>query len=140
MSFDLDGFETQEVVEKTQSRAVKVTFCEDCGSVLVPFADGKVLKLRCENCSRTFPCYNNKVYLNVIKKEGTMNTVMKKRDLTKDPTLERMKQHCPECNNETIHVLFDAPSSRGDDTLRQIAQCTTCRNQLEKVQYEVDME
>ncbi|EAY13073.1 DNA-directed RNA polymerase II 15.1 kDa polypeptide-related protein [Trichomonas vaginalis G3] len=131
MEFDEETTATQlPGFQKENRTGAKVYFCSECQSVLTPRVfkkeNGEAGKLEfyCAQCNRSEYFDDNLVYVNILKRDAS--SVSATKVLTSDPTLHRWTVFCNNCRKYEEHVIFNAPTLAGEETMTQLKQCCVC--------------
>jgi len=126
------SFEEPATVPKTKISGAKIYFCESCQGVLQPRPPqnrSKGLEYTCPHCNISVDIDDNRVYAHVLKRNQN-SSVLSSNLISEDPTLKRKIRHCENCEREVEVVLFLAPTLAGEETMKQMMECTICRHQV----------
>ena len=130
-------FFTQEVREeesvKKRSLGAGIRFCSECRNMMVPKEPkerslDQPLQYHCAHCNRYEDAVDPRIYVNILKR-STEESYLAKRSVSGDPALERRIRECPQCQKDTVCVVFLAPSLAGEEKFQRLLECTECHHQ-----------
>ena len=128
MSFDTSFEDFNTISNKNRRAGAKLYFCDSCQGILTPKPTKVKLSYYCPNCKTEYEKDDYRVYVNLLKKKD-MLTNNTHNSISNDPTLKRDRKHCETCKCEQEVVLFMAPALSGEESLKQMMECTVCSTQ-----------
>jgi DNA-directed RNA polymerase II subunit RPB9 len=121
---------TQPAPAKQRGLGAGIKFCPECNNMLTPRAppDGTDLLLVCQNCQKSYPTDERRIYVNILVRTSAQ-AYLAKRVISDDPCLRREDNYCESCEARTECVLFMAPTLAGQESFRQMWECSRCHHQ-----------